>query len=174
MAKDKQIPLLLLYLLLSYEVVAFGPRLDSLKAGFGSQTNRLTLAASGNDHDLERELENRDCRRKLSLYRYEEIHNNKDTSHDLFSKRIIAAEPFIMDPAMFGIDNPFDSSKLGAISTELNNFYSDNIDDDCDIECSIPEEYKYVDQPIDVLMYLGIRRAEPVRTTLSKSIGWTS
>ena len=137
-------------------VLAFGPRLESLKGGYGSRMSR-TAMADYDEREREQERESQTHRRRYSPYHDDlRIHNDLDFFHG----SLLYAGNFRVDSTMFGIDNPFDLLPASAD----NNLLDICNGEDCE-ECSIPEEYKQVENPIDILMYLGIQRAEPIIAT---------
>jgi hypothetical protein len=81
----------------------------------------------------------------------------------LLHHRIFISEPFFLDSSAFGVVNPFD--KTGEKFTEnFTDELCDVDDEDCN-GCPIPEEYKKIaaENTIDVVSFLGLRRAEPLR-----------
>lgn len=139
---------LLFLCLMSQHVVAFGPRLESLKGGYGCRTSRTAI--TGYD---EREREH-PKRRRSSPY-HEDPYMRDDI--DFFYESWFNVGDFLVDSTMFGIDNPFE-----ILPTSADNDVFDLCTGNECVECSIPEEYKRVDNPIDVLVYLGIQRAKPI------------
>lgn len=129
--------LLLSLLLLSYVVgiAAWGPIFESKKGGFRSSTTRK--AALGNDGDMVGS-------NRLRLERTFLFEVGEEVDELLLPYRKYESTDYTV----------FTSFELGATCT-----------DDCD-ECAIPDEYKNVfpaEEQIDVMAFLGIRRAEPLR-----------
>ena len=147
--------LFFLYLLPLHIVLAFGPKLESLKGGYGS--SRAAMA----EYDEQEQHESEDYKR--TSRRYSPYHHDDPRmQHDLdfFHGSLFHTGNFRVDSTMFGIDNPFD-----LLNTSTDNNVGDLCNgEDCE-ECSIPEEYKNVDNPIDVLLYFGIQRAKPIVAT---------
>ena len=152
--RHQRLRLLLLYSL-PLHIVAFGPRrLESLKGGYGSRICHGAMA-DYDEQEREQEFENHNFEsRKYSLY-YDEPLLHSDL--EVFQGSLFTAGNFRIDSTMFGIDNPFDTLISTTIGDSCNG-------DDCE-ECFIPDEYKYVDEPVDVLMYIGIQRAKPIVAT---------
>ena len=151
------IRLLFLYSLPLHIVLAFGPRLESLKGGYGSRMSRTAMA----EYDDQEEHESQNY--KLTGRRYSPYHDDPRMQHDLdlFYGSLLYIRHFQVDSTMFGIDNPFDIQPTSTDDHDVIDFCDG---DDCE-ECLIPEEYKHVDSPIDVLMYFGIQRAKSIITT---------
>ena len=129
--------------------VAFGPRFEPVK--YGARTNRQVFAENENEEEHQNLVSQQ---RSYSLHyenRYEEIDG------EYFQSRLFISEPFILDASVFGIINPYDKLTEG----EDDDAFA-ACGEDCE-ECAIPEEYKLVENPIDVMAYLGIRRAEAIR-----------
>lgn len=140
-----QLHQLLPLLLLSGGATAFGPILEPKKGGFGSPVS-LKLS-SDSDHVLDAN--------RLRLERtflYEVVEDDSDDvlrSYQQYELNEYAEDPW------------FDLSATAACT------------DDCE-ECAIPDEYKTVmpaEEQIDVMAFLGIRRAEPLRVN-RKSLEW--
>jgi hypothetical protein len=156
---------LLLFFLIPHHTVAFGPGLESVKGAHRSRTNRFAIS-DYDDHDRDIR-ENLNSRNRAYTLHYETIVEKIDG--EFFHSRLFVSEPFYIDSTMFGIVNPFDVHVAGT-STEDSNFDTCS-GDDC-VECAIPEEYKFVGTPIDVMAYLGIKRAESIRV-VHQSADWT-
>lgn len=77
--------------------------------------------------------------------------------------RIFISEPFVLDSSAFGVVNPFDKFSE-KIAKSFRDELCDVDDEDC-TGCPIPEEYKKIaaESTIDVVSFLGLRRAEPLR-----------
>jgi hypothetical protein len=151
----------LLLLLLVGLVSAFGPRLEPVGR---IVANDLQMSQSGSDQD-EGGLDKQSHSRRFALHyenRFEEVNG------EIFQSRLFISEPFLFDSSSFGIVNPFDDFALVDANTFSNSYdeYEDDIlscrGDDCG-DCSIPEEYRQIEDPIDVLAYLGLRRAKPLQ-----------
>jgi hypothetical protein len=150
-----------LLLLLVGLVFAFGPRLEP---GGRSVATDLQMSQSGSDSDSGG-LEKQSHSRRFALHyesRFEEVNG------EIFQSRRFISEPFMFDSSSFGIVNPFDDFALVNANTFSDSYdeYEDDIlscgGDDC-VDCFIPEEYRHIENPIDVLAYLGLRRAEPLQ-----------
>jgi hypothetical protein len=148
--------LFFLYSLPLHIVIAFGPSLESLKGGYGSRMSRTSMA----EYDEREERESQNYKRTGG--RFLPYHDDPRMQHDLdfCHGSLVHTGNFRVDSIMFGIDNPFD---ILPSSTD-NNVIDLCNGDDCE-ECSIPEDYKRVDNPVDVLMYIGIQRAKPIVAT---------
>lgn len=99
---------------------------------------------------------------------YYHQHKQKRHTDDEFAimARILVSEPLVVDLSMFGVTNPFEDPFSYAME-EIGGLQNpDEIEDDSNsFDCAIPEEYKRLAElnPIDVMTFLGIRRAEPLR-----------
>lgn len=135
-----------------------------MKSGYECRTSRTAIADYnderewGREEDVERQ-NSKDRRNRYSFY-HDESYMRDD--FDFFQGSLFTTGSFRIDSTMFGVDNPFDV--LVSTSTANNTFDPCN-GDDCE-ECSIPEEYKHVENPIDALLYLGIQRVKPIVTTM--------
>lgn len=149
----------LLFLFGSTITFAFGPTFEVVKGGLGAGTSRKAFAGDENE---ESGVYLGTRKPGYSLHfenRFEEIDG------EYIQSRFFISEPFILDASMFGIVNPYD-------------ILGDGVDggafaacgEDCE-ECAIPEEYKQIENPVDVMAYLGIRRAEPIRATVHRTAG---
>jgi len=72
--------------------------------------------------------------------------------------RLFICQPlFVFDSSMFGVDNPYETAPLQQQPHEQ---------EDDDQDCGIPDEYKKIAErsEIDVMAYLGLKRAEPLLT----------
>lgn len=149
--------LFFLYSLPLHIVLAFGPKLESLKGGYGTRMSRTAIADYDEREEHEGEDYKRTSRRYLSYY-----HDDPRMQHDLdfFHGSLFHTGNFRVDSTMVGIVNPFDMLQ-SSTDTNVDDFCSS---EDCE-ECSIPEEYKLVDNPIDVLAYFSIQRAKPIVAT---------
>jgi hypothetical protein len=162
----------LLLLLLIGLVSAFGPRLEP--GGHIVTTDLRMSLRTGSDQDSDNESQVSPSHRFALHYesRFEEING------EIFQSRLFISEPFVFDSSSFGIVNPFDDFALveaNAFSNSYDEYDDDDVlscrGDDC-VDCSIPEEYRQIENPIDVLAYLGLRRAKPLQApTFDKSIG---
>jgi hypothetical protein len=144
-------------------VSAFGPRLEPC-GRIVAKHLQMSLSQSGSDQDGGG-LDKQSHSRRFALHyesRFEEVNG------EIFQSRLFNPEPFMFDSSSFGIINPFDDFALMDANTFSNSYdeYEDDLlscgGDDC-VDCSIPEEYRHVENPIDVLAYLGLRRAEPLQ-----------
>lgn len=152
------------FLLLLYSAVAsslgFGPRFDSLKGGYGAGSNhhldRLRCRASNSEEDHHEE--------SYSLH-FEPRYETGDGG-ELTISRLFISQPFVLHASMFGVKNPFDIEPLirePASPSEQ----STDLEDGSDQDCAIPEEYKRFaeEREIDVMDYLGLKRAEPLKVS---------
>ena len=153
---------LLIFYSLPLHIIAFRSRHEVLKGGYGSISSRNAITDYYDDRDRERERES--ARHITSGGRYsfysDEAYIHSDL--DYFQENLFAAVNILADPNIFGIDNPFDTLLPASITS--NGFDPCN-GDDCE-ECTIPDEFKHVENPIDTLMYLGIQRAKPIVTAM--------
>lgn len=147
---------LLLIAALPFQSLAFGPRLEPIKGGYGSRSNLFAIAHI-DESDEHENMTAASCR----VYTIQYGNQFAELEGEVFRRRIFIAEPFIFDSSMFGVVNPFD------VSEEVSNAITDDscTGDNCD-ECLIPEGFKHVESPVDVMAYLGIKRVEPIRTLL--------
>jgi hypothetical protein len=149
---------LCLFLLFGFPclTVAFGPRFESLKGGVGARTSRKAFTDDEHEEDP---LNFKSLRKRGVGYTLHYENRYKEIGGEYFQCRLFISEPFFLDVSLFGIVNPFDTHA---------GIEDDDIlaacGDDC-VECAIPEEYKRIasENPIDVMAFLGIRRAEPIR-----------
>lgn len=153
MGIQRQLYRLIFLYLMSQHVVAFGPRLESLKGGNGCRSSRTAIAGY---EEREREHPDQNSKRRRSSPYHEDPYMPDNI--DSFHANWFNVGDFLVDSAMFGIDNPFDILPTSTDNELLFDFCTGN---EC-VECSIPEEYKRVDNPIDVLVYLGIQRVKPI------------
>lgn len=130
---------------------AFGPKYEPLKGGRGNTFGRMSR--SNNESNEERKRPGVQ-RRGFSLHYENRIF---EINGEILQGRVFISEPFVLDAFSFGIANPFEVP-----DTRMGRGDADGCGEECD-ECSIPEEYKQVDPVIDVLAYLGIRRADSLR-----------
>jgi hypothetical protein len=134
--------------------VAFGPPFDPLKGGYGARTSLKTVA------DNDEEVPNVGSgKRGVTSYTLHYENRYEEVDGEFFQSRLFISEPFILDASLFGIVNPYD---IQAGSEDDDVFAA--CGEDCE-ECAIPDEYKRVasDNSMDVMAYLGIRRAQPIR-----------
>lgn len=135
--------------------LAFGPRFEFLKCGFGATTSQKVFADSENE---EKHLNSESSRKSGLGYALHYENRYEEIGGKYFQSRLFISEPFFMDEFIFGTVNPYAARASGV---------DDNIlaacGEDC-VECAIPDEYKRAayENPIDVMAYLGIRRAEPI------------
>jgi hypothetical protein len=149
---------LLSFIVLPFHSAAFGPRLEPLKGGYGPRTKQFAIS----DCDEQDEHEHpSSTQHQVYTINYE--NQFEEIDGEVFRRSLFIAEPFILDSAMFGVNNPFDTPFQVANAIVDITDYDSCSGDDCD-ECSIPEEFKYVESPVDVMAYLGIKRVEPIRT----------
>jgi hypothetical protein len=148
---------LLLIATLPLHSAAFGPKLELIKGGYGPRSNLCAISDCDepDDHDNFTPASNR-------LYTIHYENQFEELDGEVLRRRFFIAEPFIFDSSTFGVANPFDAPEEVAGASVYDIDDGSCSGDDCD-ECSIPEGYKYVDSPVDVMAYLGIKRVEPIR-----------
>lgn len=134
-----------------YLTIAFGPRFEPVKGGYGVGTSRKAVV----DNENEEEHQSLGYRKRGYTLHYENRYEEIDGKY--FQSRLFISEPFILDASIFGIVNPYDV----LAGTEDGDAFA-ACGEDCE-ECAIPEEYKAIENPMDVMAYLGIRRADPIR-----------
>lgn len=140
------VPFLMIYCLLCLLVapaVAWGPRYEPVKGGYGISTQ---LKASERDHSHDRDLVDN----TFALH-FEETDTYVDG--ELFQSRMFISKPLLWEP------HPHDGIHFA--------FFEDDVcGEDCEEdECPIPEEYKLAakESAVDVMAFLGIHRAEPLQ-----------
>jgi hypothetical protein len=133
----------LLFCLLS-PAIAWGPTFEPLKGGYGMAT---ALKASDRDH------EDWDWMgEQTHTLHYEDTDTYVDG--EPLRSRLFISQPLLWEPSMLDDIHP----TFNSIEAPCG--------EDCD-ECLIPEEYKIVanEEAVDVMAFLGIRRAEPLQAT---------
>ena len=121
---------------------AWGPTFEALKGG-------LTTALKSADRDHE----DWDWMDRTHTLHYEDTDTHVDG--EPLRSRLFISQPLLWEP-----------STLDNIYPTFNDMEAPR-GEDCD-ECLIPEEYKIVaneDEAIDVMAFLGLRRAEPLQVT---------
>ena len=148
---------LLLFVAFPFQASAFGPRLEPIKGGYGPRSNLFAIS----DYDESDEQENLSAT-KSRVYTIHLENHFEEIDGEVFRSRLFIAEPFVLDSSMFGVVNPFDVPlRVSNAIVDLTDYGSCS-GDDCD-ECSIPEGFKHVESPVDVMAYLGIKRVAPIR-----------
>ena len=155
------------FLLLSISVVSalgFGPRFEPLKGGRGERAGRTahSRSASFSNEDHEHEGPESSSWNTYSLHyenRYETGRNG-----ELIHSRVFISKPFVVDASMFGLAHLFDLESFVDLSRPAIETNGQDDDDD-DVDCAIPDRYKIIaeNNGIDVMAYLGITRAKPLR-----------
>jgi hypothetical protein len=137
---EEHLKYVLLFCLLS-PTIAWGPTFEPLKGGYGMST---ALKISGGDH------EDWDWMDPTYSLHYEDTDTNVDG--EPLRQRMFISQPLLWEPSILDDVLPiFDSFEAPC-------------GEDCE-SCLIPEEYKIVakDEAVDVMAFLGIRRAEPLQ-----------
>jgi hypothetical protein len=148
--------LLSLYIL-PLHIVAFRSRLESSKGGYGARSHHTAIPDYYDERDRQREWEFSNGSRYSFYFDEPYIHEL-----NFFQGSLLNDSNFHIDSTLFGIDNPFDTPLPTPIA---GSGFDPCNGDDCE-ECSIPDEYKLIENPIDALMYLGIQRAKPIFTIM--------
>jgi hypothetical protein len=135
---------LLLFLVIGFasRLEAWGPTLEPLKGGSSSSTALHQAREKG--------FEEGECRPE----RYD------SDVKPAFTLHYLRQEGLDLDPILKSIINP--KVPLWDPVDSLFAMEDDCVGEDCEEECLIPEEYKS-NVSFDVMAYLGIQRAEPVR-----------
>jgi hypothetical protein len=123
--------------------IAWVPTLEPLQVGYGMAT---ALKATDRDH------EDWDGMEQFHTLHYEDTDTHVDG--EPLRSRIFISQPLLWEPSTLDDIYPtFDDLEAPC-------------GEDCD-ECLIPEEYKIVanEEAVDVMAFLGIRRAEPLQVT---------
>jgi hypothetical protein len=159
----------LLFALLLDLSVAWGPMHESLKGGgeqgfavrhtmlLQSTRKEGSTTSTTNDQTAEQQ-QTSDCRYSFTQsLDYRESRRNWEGD---FIPRLFISRQLLVDFAVFGVVNPFDSITTPVVETSPGS----TEDGDDEEDCLIPEEYKLVDpqEAANVMEYLGIQRAKPV------------
>jgi hypothetical protein len=123
--------------------IAWGPTFEALQGGYGMTT---ALKSADRDH------EDWDWMEQTHTLHYEDTDTHVDG--EPLRSRIFISQPLLWEPSTLDNIYPtFDDMEAPC-------------GEDCD-ECLIPEEYKIVanEEAIDVMAFLGLRRAEPLQVT---------
>jgi hypothetical protein len=140
---EEHLKYFLLFCLLS-PANAWGTTFEPLKGGYGMST---ALKVSDRDH------EEGDWMEQTHTLHYEDTDTYLDG--EPLRSRIFISQPLLWEPSMLDDILPtFDDMEAPC-------------GEDCD-ECLIPEEYKIFaneEAAVDVMAFLGIRRAEPLQVT---------
>jgi hypothetical protein len=142
MMEEHYLKYFLLFCLLS-PAIAWGPTFEPLTAGYGMAT---ALKAADRDH------EDWDWMEQTHTLHYEDTDTYVDG--ESLRSRIFISQPLLWEPSMLDDIYPsFDSIEAPC-------------GEDCE-ECLIPEEYKIKanEEAVDVMAFLGIRRADPLLVT---------
>jgi hypothetical protein len=142
MTVEEHLKHFLLFYLLS-PAIAWGPIFEPLKGGYGMGTARKAA---------DRDYEDWDWMEQTHTLHYEDTDTQVDG--EPLRSRIFISQPLLWEP-----------STLDDIYPTFNDLEAP-CGEDCD-ECLIPEEYKIVasEEAVDVMAFLGIRRAEPLQVT---------
>jgi hypothetical protein len=144
-------------------VSSFGFRMENNNAQSqqGSSSSTVLHASSSSDEEAAAEAKRYYSRRLIDLERTYTLHSSYDDEHDTFDLNNRAGEDVLSDEALFSGLAHYQQS----IEAEEN-----SCGEDCQ-ECMIPEEFKIQpdDQGIDVMAFLGIKRAVPLRTDQAAS-----
>jgi hypothetical protein len=145
--------------ILVVSVDAWGAVFEPIKGGFSGRT--ALRATNENEEEHESASRHRHSSGDLSRISYTLHYESRyvDVNGELLRSRLFIAEPLVLDAAMFGIKNPYDSVDGDLLDEDYL-----SCGEDC-MECPIPEEYKEIaaENKIDVMAFLGLRRAEPIR-----------
>ena len=146
-------PLVVLFVLLSLRVVdGWGPIFEPLKGGWNMGRTALRALQSSHEEDDRRErLQQRRNNLQPSTFIYDDV-----DFHQILNHRASAADDSI-------------------VQWEMDQFIVDDecFGDECEQECSIPDEYKTLEgEALDVMAYLGIKRAEPLRVKEGYDSAW--
>jgi hypothetical protein len=144
--------------------VRFGIGADAL----GRQ--RVSLSASGGNVDDDEILDEEPPRRKLDGSEQEPLYAEGNEIHQYMISRLEAM--FDMDDDFYDADD--DKSRLlleGGERVVLGDWmdweegpcYGEACGEDLDEQCDIPAEFKVAEPKVDVMAFLGIRRAEPLQ-----------
>lgn len=144
---------LLQFFLVMEGSAAWGPIFEPLKGGFGRNTFVMRVQRDDRDHDEDGLEETRSSGSSFFFLDDPLVHVERLNAL-LFQDDTI----FLWESDANTVDNSFDTE-------------TDCVGDDCEEECLIPEHYKQLaaENPIDVLAFLGIQRAEPLQSKQASS-----
>ena len=154
---------------------AWGPIFETLHKGWNIGTALRTLENSNNNggsHEEEERSSSRKSNNKKQLLGH--AHQPTFTFHfETFDPNMMLGMDPILQPILHSKQplawNPIESLYISATQDQC----MGDDDDDCDEECKIPEEYKTAEgASFDVMAYLGISRAEPLRVKEGDDSVW--
>lgn len=123
-------------------LLAWGPLYEPLKGNFGRVATQLKARSDDEEVDSY----------PATLERTYTLHYKEEG--DLYDGEILRQRVFISEPC--GMDESLFSALYGSDSD------SSSCGEDCE-ECPIPEEFRLPTGTIDVMAFLGIQRAEPIK-----------
>ena len=154
---------LAIFLLFAIErAMAWGPLFEPLKGGWNMGRTALQALHSSSDSHKEEEQED-------SAQRRLRTQTNRQQQHSTFYYEDVDFHQILNRPMASSLSFDWNSILDDLLIVEDECFGAE-----CEQECSIPEEYKTTKggENFDVMGYLGIKRAEPLRVKEGYDSAW--